>query len=126
MRTSGNNIKKVAKDIVMAYVHHIKDKVKTGEEDYIELGIDDDFKAYESLFRSIFSKVLGVQNRETRFFPNLVVVESLEVVEKTIKDSGYDIMLGNKAVSDCVFEVCMHILKKVKEDEFDELELEVL
>jgi hypothetical protein len=118
-------VRKVARDITIAYAQHIKEKIASGDDDYTSLGIDDDFLLYESLFKSVFSKALGVPVHEARIFTHSVVIESLDTVEKLIVARGYEMFLGNKSVCESVFGVCMFILKKVKEDEFEDYELEV-
>lgn len=114
------NIRKIARDIVMVYAHHIKDRVKMKDMDYIKLGVDDDFEEYSALFKAVISRVLGVPVKVDMLYPNIVIVECLNVIEEVVKEKGYEKLLEDKIIAQCVYDVCLYILKKVKEEEFDD------
>jgi hypothetical protein len=124
MHTS-NNVRRAARDIVMSFAHHIKDRIQVQDDDYVELRVDDDFDIYSDLFRSVAEKVLNINTGVIRIFPNGVMTETLDVVEKTVDLKGYQSLIENRFVAECVLEICLFILKKVKEDEFDEELIEV-
>lgn len=117
MHTS-DSVRNVSKNIVSAYAHHIKDRVRDKDEDYINLGVDDNFSAYEALFKAVISKVLGVKETCRNDFSNIVITECLDVVNNTIKMKGYSRLLNNDLLAQCTYEVCVFILNKVKEEEF--------
>lgn len=114
------NIRKIARDIVMVYAHHIKDRVKMKDMDYIKLGVDDDFEEYSALFKAVISRVLDVPVKVDMLYPNIVIVECLNVIEEVVKEKGYEKLLEDKIIAQCVYDVCLYILKKVKEEEFDD------
>jgi uncharacterized Ntn-hydrolase superfamily protein len=124
MHTS-NNVRKAARDIVIAFAHHIKGRIQSQDDDYVELRVDDDFDIYSDLFRSVAEKVLGINTGIVRIFPNSVVTETLDIVEEKVNNMGYQSLIENKFVAECVFEICLFILKKVKEDEFEDDLIEV-
>lgn len=119
-------IRKMARDIVMAHVHHVKDKVKLGYDDYIDLKVDSDFRAYESLCRQVIGRVLGVPYSDSYIFPNYIITESIGIIDAEIKRKGYSTLLDKKYICEAVNEVCIMVLNNVKHEEFGHLyELEV-
>jgi hypothetical protein len=114
-------IRKMARDIVMAHVNHVKNSVKAGCDDYIDLGVDEDFKVYESLCRQVIGRVLGVAYRDGYLFPNSVMLESISVIETEIKVKGYGSLLEKRYISEAVNEVCLKVLDSVKHEEFGHL-----
>lgn len=117
MHTSAS-VRNVAKNIVLVYTTHIKSKIKEQDESYIELGIDSSFEKYEELFKVIIGRVLGVPSKTKLFVPNIVLLECIDAVEQVITKKGYTKQINNNIIAQCVYDVCLYILKKVKEEEF--------
>lgn len=121
MRKSEGTVRKVARDIVLAYAHHIRDKVREENINYTGIGLDGDFAVYEALFKTVLGSELLIPSSIGMRLPRTVISESLRVVQSEIKRKGYTDFLDNPVYAECVFEVCVFILKKVKEEEFEHI-----
>lgn len=119
MNTS-TKVRKIAREIVVAYAHHVKDRVRMNDTDYVQLGLDEDFEVYASLFKVVISEVLNVTITVDVVYSKALISELKEVLLSSILLRGYKKVLENDAYAFCVYEVCLHVLKKVKEEEFSD------
>jgi hypothetical protein len=117
MNTS-SKVRKIARDIVVAFAHHIKDRIKLNDKDYVQLGIDEDFEVYASLFKVVISKVLDLPIKVDMIYSNTVVTECTDAITSSITLRGYTKLLEKEYIAQSVYDVCLHVLKKVKEEEF--------
>lgn len=114
MRTQ-SKIRRASKSLVLAYVHHVRKRVREGDFSYISLGIDTNFRLYEALFSKVLAKTLNLQYRVTLDFSDLVVNECVEVLTATIATGDYHKLLSSELISECVFDVCKLIISQVSE-----------
>lgn len=113
-------IKSASKNIVMAYVHHIRDQVRVKNDMYLDLGVDADFDCYESLFKIVMARVLGVKKFNSRGYSEEVIKECLHEVKYVITKMGYEKLLDTKIMAEFIYDICLLVLEKVKEDEFSD------
>lgn len=120
MHTVNNNVRKMAKAIVVTFSQHLKARMDANDVNYVSLDIDRDFSSYASLFKIVAGKLLNVTTDEVNYFPDNVVDEILTVLKESLKKNRYSYMLESSILSECVFKVCMFILRKVKDEVFGE------
>jgi hypothetical protein len=115
---SENKVKQVAKNLVVAYAHHIKDRVVKADLRYITSGIDTSFERYEKLFKHVLSKTLGVESTLSLSLDDSILAECVAVLDTVIITEGYKDFLSDTYVSECTYDICVHILATVAKDEF--------
>ncbi len=80
-------IRQVVKDVVGVYVHHVKDKVKANDADYIRLGVDRELEDYKKVFDTIMS--VWLLKRKKHKLNKRVVDETIGVLNKYVEDNNY-------------------------------------
>ena len=117
---TNNNIRKMARTIVLTFSHYVKDRFDACDPMYLQLDIDENFASYEALFKVVVGSLLGVPVKVDNTFPPEIVDDLLGVLRKSVTKSKYKMILESPILSECTFKVCTFILKVVKEEVFGE------
>lgn len=107
----------IAKDIVSTYTKHIDSRVADLDCDYINLGVDNTFEQYESLFKVVVSKLLGL-NSGTQTYSSNVISEIINVLMDTVQLKGYTKYIEDSKMAVTIFEVCQYVLDRVRQERF--------
>ena len=112
-----DNVRNAAKELVVAFAHHLRDKINNKDTLYINTGLDEDFLIYEDIFKSVLSKLLGVSIRPTCFIPNRVLEETREVLLNVVAEKHLEDIVSSNVHSHITYEVCLFVLRKFQEEE---------
>lgn len=119
MHHTSESVRKVAKHIVVAYAHHIKQRIQEKDLTYLELGVDDTYPTYEALFRQVARDIFTLDIKNTHQFSNAVIDDCVQAVRKAIRVNGYSRFIENELLGVCIYDVSMFILNKAREEEFE-------
>lgn len=118
---SDEAIKRMSKELVLSYVYHVRDRVKEGNLEYINSGLDEDVNVYAKIFKTVLRRVLIGSKRGLRGVSPVVLEECSAELEKTIKVMGYTKAVGNMFTSQCIYDVCAVVLGKVKDEVYSSM-----
>ncbi|MNV38645.1 hypothetical protein D3C71_1302070 [compost metagenome] len=127
MYRENSQVRKAARDIVMTYAHHIRDKVKSGDADYISLGVDNDFELYVDFFNAISKKTFYEDLKYSssgKIKSIKAYKETVNIVKEMLISKNYNGLLRNKVIAECTYVVCLHVLETTKKNLFLEEEFE--
>lgn len=110
-------IRNAVKDIVGAYVHHIRDAVKNNDADYIKIGLDADIEIYEDVFNKIMS--VWLKGRKHKL-PQRVVDETIKAMEKCVEENNHSYFVMR--FPDVIFRTSKAVLNETKEGVLKEYE----
>lgn len=117
-------ITNIAKQLVTTYTKHIDERIKDLDRMYINLGVDATFKEYESLFKVVIAKVLGLPSNptyttpKTQMYPQRVLTECINPLIDTVQEKGWEKFLDNMDNGVLVYQACAYVLEKVRADKF--------
>lgn len=113
MQTS-ENIRAMARNLVVTYTHHVRDEVAKGNRAYIECGLDGDIVLYNDLFKVVMAKLLGVRYEPINKYPRLVVNRLTKVVKASIVDPNEKEMFANGLYGTLLYELVQTVLEVVR------------
>ncbi len=103
--------RKLSRDIIKTYVHHVRNKIKAGDEKYISSGLDTDLVIYENLFLEVLAVTLGASTK-TLVFPHDLVMDCVGALDLMLVDSKYKSILTK--YTPVVYDVCTLLFSKVE------------
>lgn len=103
-----DKIRDLCKEVIVSYVHKVKDEVRKGNIDYLELGIDTSIQKYKSVFLEVLKEELCVE--EGYNVPNGIKEDLKKVIRVEVNKFKYRTLRGYKSVI-CV--TCEYIFEKV-------------
>ena len=118
-RTYSRLIKEISKEIMVAYAHHVRDRVREEDFEYLASGVDNSLEKYTNLFKVTLSMLTGLDFGVEDTYPSHVTMDTMHVLNSKVLSKGYERYISNPVIGEGVYKVCMLILKKVKEEEFD-------
>lgn len=113
MQTS-ENIRAMARKLVVTYTHHVKNEVAQGNRAYIDCGLDGDIDLYNDLFRVVMSKLLGVRYTAVNKYPRLVVNRLAKVVKSSIVEPHEKEMFANGIYGVILYDLVQTVLDVVR------------
>lgn len=112
-------IRDVAKNLILTFVHHVRDRVNARDFRYLATGIDRDFLRYVELYQCVARKFLGLAPLKEYDFSVELIDDILGVLKKKVSVGK----LGESPIlAECIYDVGLYVLQKVKEEEFEELD----
>lgn len=124
----------IAKQLVTTYTKHVDERIKDLDRMYVSLGVDATFKEYESLFKVVIAKVLGLplsasqihSSTKNQVYPQRVLTECINPLIDTVQGNGWEKYLDNTDNGVLVYQACAYVLEKVRVDKFPHEVLETM
>lgn len=113
-------IRQAARDVVVAYAHHIKSQVDTKNESYLESGVNDSVSRYEVVFRHVIGKVLGIGIPINPPCPEYVVKDLTNVVQKAMDNTSLSEYRIKPNWKSAIYELCIFVFEKFREHDLKE------
>lgn len=112
-------IRDVAKNLILTFAHHVRDRVDARDPRYVTAGVEHDFLRYVDLYQCVVRKFLGLAPLKEYDFSTELIGDILEVLKEKVSVGK----LGESPIlAECIYDVGLYVLQKVKEEEFEELE----
>lgn len=112
-----SKIRRLSKELVVAYVHHVLFRVKQGDLAYLQLGIDANFQIYASLLDSVLASLLALDNKKVFPYSSFIIADCAQALRPILDKKEYSTILESRIISECVFDVCSLILETVGVEE---------
>ena len=107
-------IRYVSKEIIVAYVQHVKQKIKEGNALYIDTGIDDSYDVYESLFTIVISRYFKGLSKvpDSKGFSDVVILDCMNAIDLALATSKYKNIVNKN--SEVICETCLMVYEQVE------------
>jgi len=106
-----DKVRKLARDIITTYVHHVYHKVRDKDSKYIESGIDGNLFLYEELFIDTVGILLGRKYISEKFSQELVL-DCVGVLDTMLADHKYTKTV--EKYHEAVYDSCALLFNKVE------------
>ena len=107
-------IRYIAKEIIVAYVQHVKQKIKERNPLYIESGVDNSYDVYERLFTIVISRYFKGLSKvpDSKGFSDVVILDCMNAIDLALATSKYKNIVSKN--SEVISETCLVVYEQVE------------